>query len=378
MERVNDDNWLDEVLDEAIHSDGTQADFESWKATHPEAVAKLTTRAPQPQRPPITRSIRMNSLFAKLTAAAVIAIATIVGITQLTKEDGVSLTQKRIDEPLDIQLSAGTALTMGPGEQLSGPLTHTLADGSIVKLTAGASVHTHSDTTKRGFEHIAGAIDVTVAKGLGEFIVTTPYGEVKALGTEFTLELVDGTADSGQKVELLAVEVTEGKVEVSNAQGTATLEASQKTLVAKDAAPYDFSQDEALPDRLKERIQAMVDAFAAGDAAAWAANFNMNYVFKLAKGQVDYDPLLFGGSKEDAERLGERLKDIDSPEQLSQMFLGTVNITEPIKIYVRSVTLSADGQHATAQCVRRKSQRSMTITTPQWHHFDHDWWQIDD
>jgi hypothetical protein len=104
----------------------------------------------------------------------------------------------------------------------------------------------------------------------------------------------------------------------------------------------------------------------------------MNYVFKLAKGQVEYDPLLFGGSQEDATRLQEMLKDVESPEQMSQAFLGSVNISEPIKIYVRSVELSADGAHARAECIRRKTERSMTITRPQWHHFDNDWWQIDD
>jgi hypothetical protein len=302
----------------------------------------------------------MNSLFIKLAAAAVIAITAIVGITQLTKDNEVAFTQVR---PLAI---------------VAGPATHTLNDGSVVTLKENASIRIDDSAKRRGFEHIAGAIHVSVTKGKGEFIVTTPYGDVKALGTEFTLDLVDGTADGGEKVELLSVEVTEGKVEVSNDRGKTTLAASQDTIVARDAAPYDFNQDEALPDRLKERIQAMLDAFAAGDAAAWAANFNIDYVFKLGKGQVDYDPLRFGGSREDAERLGEMLKDIESPEQLSEVFLHTINITEPIRIYVRSVTLSADGAHATAECIRRKSERSMTLTTPQWHHFDNDWWQIDD
>ena len=357
MERVDDEKWLDEALEGALHSDDTQPDFETWKAHHPKAVETLTA-----QTPPATKTIRMNAWLVKLAAAAVIAIAAIIAITQLIRPDAT---------PPAIQFSSGAALLVGPA-------THTFGDGSTVKLTAGASVRTYSDAGKRGFEHVTGAIDVTVAKGLGEFIVTTPYGDVKALGTEFTLELVDGTADSGEKVELLSVEVTEGKVEVSNDKGRQYLEAAQDGIVAKDAAPYDFNQDEALPDRLKERIQAMVAAFEAGDAAAWAANFNMNYVFKLAKGQVDYDPLLFGGSPEDAARLGERLKDIESPEQLGQAFIGSVNITEPVTVYVRSVELSADGAHARAQCISRQTERRMTITRPQWHLFDNDWWQIDD
>jgi len=360
MQPVNDDKWLDEALEGVLHSDDTQPDFQKWIARHPEAVETLT--APKTRDRSVTKTIRLNAWFGKFAAAAIIAIAAIIGITQLIQPD--------TSGPGDIRTAkAGT---------LTGPLTHTLGDGSVVTLAADASIRTYGEVGKRGFEHITGTIDVAVVKGRGEFIVTTPYGDVKALGTEFKLEVVDGTADSGEKVELLSVEVTEGKVEVSNAKGQQYLEAAQDGIVAKDAAPYDFNQDEALPDPLKERIQAMVDAFAAGDAAAWAANFNINYVYKLVKGQVEYDPLLFGGSQEDAERLGEALKDIESPAQLAEVFASSVNITKPIKIYVRSVELSADGNHARAQCIQRKGPRSMTITSPQWHHFDNDWWQIDD
>ena len=360
MQPVNDDKWLDEALEGVLHSNDTRPDFQKWMARHPEAVETLT--APKTRDRSVTKTIRLNAWFGKLAVAAVIAIVAIIGITQLTQPD-----------------------TSGPGgartaqaETLTGPLTHTLDDGSVVALAADASIRTYGEAGKRGFEHVMGTIDVTVVEGQGEFIVTTPYGEVKALGTEFTLEMVNGTADSGERVELLSVEVTEGRVEVSNSKGREYLEAAQDGIVAKDVAPYDFNQDEALPDQLKERIQAMVDAFAAGDAAAWATNFNINYVYKLIKGQVEYDPLLFGGSQEDAERLGETLKDIESREQLAKVFASSVNITEPIKIYVRSVELSSDGNHARAQCVHRKSQRSMTITRPQWHYFENDWWQIDD
>jgi hypothetical protein len=101
-------------------------------------------------------------------------------------------------------------------------------------------------------------------------------------------------------------------------------------------------------------------------------------MYQLGKGQVEYDPLLFGGSKGDAERLQEMLKDFDSPDQLSQFFLGSVNITEPVRIYVRSVKLSADGKHAWADCVEPRARNHMVITSPQWHYFDNDWWQVDD
>jgi hypothetical protein len=355
MARVNDDNWLDEALDKAIGSADTRPDFEAWKARHPDAVQELTSRTPQQPRSPVITRIAMNGLLVKLAAAAAIIIAGIVGITQLNQRE--SMEQATI---------------------LSGPMNHTFADGSVVALTDGARIRTYGQAGRRGFEHLAGAIDVTVAKGKGEFIVTTAYGDVKALGTPFTMDLVDGVADTGQQVQLLAVEVSEGKVEVRNAKGATTLKARQDAIVGKDTAPYDFRQDQTLPARLKERIGAMVAAFAAGDRVAWAANFNFDYLFKLAKGQVQYDPLRFGGNEEDAKRLGEMAANITSPEEMSKAFLGAINIGGPTTVYVRQVTLSADGAHAKAECVTRKTDRGMTIIWPQWHHFDNDWWQIDD
>jgi ferric-dicitrate binding protein FerR (iron transport regulator) len=363
MGRAENDKWLDEALDKAIASRDTQPDFETWKANHPEAVHELTAPAVPPAgRPPVIRRITMNGLFVKLAAAAVIVIAVILGITQLVNHKDAGSVDKVQ------QLTA-----------LAGPMTHTFADGSIVMLAAGAQIRTYGVAGQRGFEHVAGAINVTVAKGKGEFVVTTPYGNVKALGTQFKLDLVDGVAENtNEKVQLLSVEVTEGKVEVRNDKGSSVLGPAQRLVVASDEKPYDFNQDAALPAGLKSRIGAMVAAFETGDAAAWAANFNFDYVYKLGKGQVSYDPQRFGGSEEDAERLRQMAADIDSPEQLWQLFLGAINITEPGQVYVRSVELSGDGEHARAVCVQRKSEHHMVITRPQWHYFDNDWWQIDD
>jgi len=364
MGRVNDHKWLDQALNKAIHSDDTQPDFEKWKASHPEAVEMLTSRTPQTQRPPVIRRMIMNATLVKLAAAAVIVVAVVLGITQLTRNspEGTMPTTQTVAQ-----------------ETFTGPTTHTFADGSTVQLAQGASIRTYAQVGKRGFEHIAGQIDVTVAKGKGEFIVTTPYGEVKALGTQFKMEMVDGTdANTKEQVKLLAVEVAEGVVEVRNAKGVQTLRKMQNAVVAMDSAPYDFNQDEKLPAELRGRIAAMVKAFETGDKAAWAANFNMGYVYRLAKGEVQYDPSLFGGSAEDAERLKQTVAQVSSPEQMRQLFLGTINITGPVEVYVRSVELSPDGNHARAECITRRSENHIVVTKPQWHNFDGGWWQIDD
>jgi ferric-dicitrate binding protein FerR (iron transport regulator) len=363
MGRVNDDQWLDKALNQALHSDDTRPDFQKWIANHPEAVEKLTTRTPQSQRPPRIRRIPMNVTTVKLAAAALIALAAVVGITQWNYN---TTNQTPTVEPVAQQT-------------LTGPMTHQCADGSQVKLAQGATIRTFAETGKRGFEHLAGQIDVTVAKGKGEFIVLSPYGQVKALGTQFTMDLVDGVAqNTKQPVKLLSVKVTEGTVEVRNAKGTSTLTEKHNIVVAADAAPYDVSQDGKLPARLKERIAAMVTAIEAKDAAAWLANYNLDYMYKLVKGQEQYDPQRFGGDEADLERLRKVCGDVAGPQDLAQRFVSSGGLNSSGKLYVRAVTLSEDGRHAQAECVGYRSETSMVITNPQWHFFDNDWWQVDD
>jgi len=363
MERPENNKWLDEALTETIGSEKPRTDFEKWKQQHPEAVKMLTSRAgkkasasPAPLK---TRRITMTSTITKFTAAAVIAIAAVTGIYTLNDNKTV--------EPTEIV------------NDMDGPKTFILADGSKVTMEKGAKIEVDYNSDTRGFEHIAGIVDVSVVKGLGEFIVTTPYGEVKALGTEFTLDMVDGiTANTQEHVQLLSVEVTEGSVEVSNAKGASILKEQQKLVVEKDHAPYNISQDDDVPARLKERMTALVDAIKAGDREAYAANYNFNYLYKLIKGEVEYDSNLFGGTEEDAKRLQQNLSNIESPDALGQAFVQSVNIKGPTNVYLRDVEVSEDGKHATAKLIMGENTGRMVSSSPQWHYFDNDWWQVDD
>ena len=363
MERPENNKWLDEALTETIGSEKPRTDFDKWKQQHPDAVNMLTSRAGKEATvsPPRfkTRRMIMTSTIAKLAAAAVIAIAAIAGIYQFNDTD------KNSTSPTDTLVA--------------GPQNIKLADGSEVTLAKGAQIKVNDASDTRGFEHIAGVIDVSVVKGLGEFIVTTPYGDVKALGTEFTLDMVDGiTANTKEHVQLLAVEVTEGSVEVSNAKGASILKEQQKLVVEKDQAPYNVSQDGDVTARLKERMTAMVDAIEAGDAEAYSANYNFNYLYKLIKGDVEYDSNLFGGTEEDAKRLQENLSNIESAEAMSQAFVQSVNIKGPTNVYLRNIEISEDGKHAKARLITGKVADSMRGSSPQWHYFDNDWWQVDD
>jgi len=363
MKRPENNKWLDEALTETIGSEKPRTDFEQWKQKHPDAVNMLTSRAGKEATvsPPRlkTRRIIMTSTIIKLAAAAVIAIAAIAGIYQFNDTDKNS--------------------TIPTDTLVAGPQTFKLADGSKVTLAKGAQIRVNDAAGTRGFEHIAGVIDVSVVKGLGEFIVTTPYGDVKALGTEFTLDMVDGiTADTKEHVQLLAVEVTEGSVEVSNAKGASILKEQQKLVVEKDQAPYNISQDDNVPARLKERMAAMVDAIETGDAEAYTANYNINHLYKLIQGEVKYDSNLFGGTKEDAERLQQNLGNIESVEALSKVFVKSVNMEGLTNVYLRDIEISEDGKHAKARLLTGKAPVSMKGSFPQWHYFDNDWWQVDD
>ncbi len=363
MGRVNDDQWLDEALNEAIHSDDTQPDFEKWKLQHPEAVEKLTSRTPLAQRPLRIRRKIMNVPFVKLAAAAVIALAAVIGITKLTQ-----------NRP---QGTPDTTTTQVARQTLAGPIAHTFADGSTVQLAQGASIRTYAEAGKRGFEHLAGQIDVTVAKGKGEFIVTSPYGQVKALGTQFTMNLMDDVAaNTKERVQLLAVKVKEGTVEVRNKQGTTTLTENQDIVVALNAPPYDFNKDEKLPKELRARVQSMIDALKAKDGTAWVANYNVSYVYKLATGKVAYDPNLFGGTAEDAQNLQKGLGHVASPAELAKLVASSLN-SNGGDIYITSIEMSKAGDHAKAKCVSKNGNRTVVLG-PQWHYFEGGWWQIDD
>jgi hypothetical protein len=83
MERLEDKNWLDEALTEAIGSEGKKPDFEKWKREHPEAIEMLTSRTGREKAaagPLNIGRIIMKSPITKLAAAAVIIIGVLVSI----------------------------------------------------------------------------------------------------------------------------------------------------------------------------------------------------------------------------------------------------------------------------------------------------------
>lgn len=66
--------------------------------------------------------------------------------------------------------------------------THTLADGSRITLNGASAVNLHFDSRRRTVQLVQGEILVDVARDAARpFVVDTPQGSIRALGTRFTV-----------------------------------------------------------------------------------------------------------------------------------------------------------------------------------------------
>ena len=104
-----------------------------------------------------------------------------------------------------------------------------LADGTHVWLNAGTALNAEYGAELRRLHMLAGEILVDTAKDAGrEFVVDTPHGRLRALGTRFTVRLQDKAST------FLAV--YEGAVEIRNEAGALqTVGAGQQIGFAADA-----------------------------------------------------------------------------------------------------------------------------------------------
>jgi len=176
----------------------------------------------------------------------------------------------------------------------------------------------------------------------------------------------------------LAAAAVVGVVGIAGISQTLTAEKEMAQCIEKCQGPSPVTPNADVPARLQERMDALVAAMKAGDAQAYAANYNVNYLYKLVKGQVEYDANLFGGSAEDAKRLQQNLSNIGDAKALALAFEKSVNFGNVKDVRLEAITISEDGAHATAKLVQTKAAGGTVISSPQWHYFDNDWWQIDD
>jgi len=134
MKRSEDNNWLDEALTEAIHSDRSTTDFDKWKENHPQAVEMLTSRAkesPKAAESPLRIwRITMTKNRFKLAAAAVILIAALIGLTPFL---GGTVTFAQVVKPILDARTLVFDLVIGNDE--SGVVMHEEVSGSLIRRT---------------------------------------------------------------------------------------------------------------------------------------------------------------------------------------------------------------------------------------------------
>ncbi len=309
--------------------------------------------------------VRSRRIFTVISSAVIVISIVAVGLYFLA---------------VPVNSPAGSPIAQENVEPI-GPRVIILADGSRIELAEGAKIVVRSQTKIRGFEYITGLINVEVAKDSKAFIVTTEFGEVKALGTKFSMEIVNAVVEeTKENLEMLSVKVTEGTVQVSNDKGLTVISKNHTANIEREKAPYDFTQDKNLPHRLIERIQSMVEAMETGDGKKYLSNYNIEALYKLAKGEIkfaEHRDWFSGMSEENAQNFITTFAQVESPEQLLEMMLGGIS-NETGKIYVRSVTLEPDGKYAQADCISKEGDLILSGHFPQWTYFDGDWWQTDD
>lgn len=160
----------------------------------------------------------------------------------------------------------------------------TLPDGTLVQLNSGAAVNIRYTSAERRVELLAGEIFVTTAHDIQPrarpFIVQTPQGSIRALGTRFAVR--DPDTRGGSRVS-----VFEGAVEIRPRRNAGT------TLVLHAGAQGRFTPDIALADGAADE-----------DATAWTQDMIVardmplaDFLEELARhrpGRLTCDPAVAG------------------------------------------------------------------------------------
>nr|WP_154378618.1 FecR family protein [Duganella guangzhouensis] len=173
--------------DNAVERRQAQAGFSAWKAAdprHAEAAIEIEVLLDhlQAMRGAQARPARvaLNAVLSRSgqrrrnrVAAVTLVLAVLIGVP-------LALT---LDSHSPRYFSAD--LRTGTGEWRS----VTLDDGSTIALDSGSAVNLHFSQQRREVELVQGSVRVVVARDAARpFVVDTPQGEMRALGTRFMVE----------------------------------------------------------------------------------------------------------------------------------------------------------------------------------------------
>ena len=202
------------------------------------ALQQRRNTAAEPARPPLAS----KNWFLKFASVFCIAVLGIVLIYQnhspvervpvSTQQPAISATPTSFTialnsgAPTQVSLDNPVSLFNGDSAVINVP------DGSTLRVTGPARLN----VCPRGFHLLQGQLKAEVVSGKGEFIATTPHGQITVLGTVFTVA-------TDQRHTL--VEVSSGRVRVSGDNHAETiLNAGEKTEMYQ---PGISSETETIP-----------------------------------------------------------------------------------------------------------------------------------
>ncbi len=202
------------------------------------ALQQRRNAAAEPVRPPVVT----DSWFLKFASVFCIAVLGIVLIYQ--NHPPVEHRPEAVQQPVISTAPTSFMITLNSGAptqvSLDNPVSLFNGDSAVVNVPDGSTLHVTGparlNVCPRGFHLLQGHLKAEVVAGKGEFIATTPHGQITVLGTVFTV-----AADQRRTL----VEVISGRVRVSGDNHAETiLNAGEKTEMYQ---PGISSETETIP-----------------------------------------------------------------------------------------------------------------------------------
>ncbi len=145
----NNEKWLDDVLTNAIGSDGTRPNFEQWRKGHPEAIETLKSRAEKDslvsERPQNAWRIIMKSRITRFATAAVVIIGVLLGLYFIGGPDMAGVAWAEVVENVE---QIQTYMFRGKSSTTGGPLGDESQEMEMVmywSLAHGIRMDTYMD-----------------------------------------------------------------------------------------------------------------------------------------------------------------------------------------------------------------------------------------
>ncbi len=143
------EKWLDEILTNALGSDGAQPNFEQWRKGHPEVIETLKSRAETEssvsQRPQDVWRIIMNNRMTKFAASAVIIIGVLFGLYLVGGPDMAGVAWAEVVENVE---QIQTYMYRGRSTMTGGPVGDNIQEMEMVmywSLAHGLRMDTYMD-----------------------------------------------------------------------------------------------------------------------------------------------------------------------------------------------------------------------------------------